>query len=149
MAKVSEYMVYTWMSQSMDELMGTALSAEFENQHLHVVRGIFDVRPDFFPLWSMVQERQYLHWVWNGSEYWLFENGMMFQRRSYQGKVSRCSSNEVGDLLHLILARCREELESLITTRKFSEKLGEGGVCNQEQFIEWFIENYPEAEEEN
>ena len=142
MYKVTEYQLFTWMSQSMDELLGEQQDATYESRNLSLTRGRFNVRPDFFPFWSALQERLYIHWVWGGSEYWLFENGTLLQRRSYRGGVELVNENEAGDIFNLILGRCSDELKTIVSTRKFVSTLGKAGITCQSEFIEWFMGNY-------
>lgn len=147
MNTVNEYQLFTWMSQSMDELLGEAQEAEYTSRALSVTRGRFNVKPDFFPFWSALQERPYLHWLWQGSEYWLFENGVLLERRSYRGNAELIPEDVAGDVVNAILGRCSDELKSIVNTRKFAATLMKGGVTTQSAFIEWFMDNYEKSGE--
>ena len=147
MNTVNEQLVFTWMSQSMDELLGEADEAVYESRSLSVTRGRFTIKPDFFPFWSALQERPYLHWVWDGRELWLFENGTMLERRAYRGRVELCNANGAGDIINIVLGKCSDELKTIVNTRKFSTTLMKGGVTTQAQFIEWFMDNYESSGE--
>lgn len=138
--EVTEQVVFQFIHESVKELVGTSPDAEYTGENIQIVVDTLTTKPDNFPLWGVLMDMRYIHWVAFDRDVYLFQNGTVLERR-YSGKYNLMPAERVSRELFHMLQTVSKELDLLAPVQKFARTLHEAHVQTQPQFIQWLMEN--------
>ena len=137
---VNEQQVFQFVHESVKELVGTKPDAEYTGENIQIVVDTLTTKPDNFPLWGVLMDMRYIHWVSYDRDVYLFQNGTVLERRN-SGKYNLMPTERVARELFHMLQTVSKELDLLAPVQKFARELHGANVRTQPEFIHWLMEN--------
>ncbi len=135
-----EKQVFQFVHTSIKELVGTKPDAEYTGENIQIVVDTLTTRPDNFPLWGVLMDLRYIHWVAFDRDIYLFENGTVLERR-YSGSYRLMPEQRVARELYTMLKTVSKELDLLAPVKEFARTLQSANVQTQPEFIAWLMKN--------